>query len=155
MSNFINIESIDEFACEVQDYWDLNRSYDIDRVKLAAAGSICGSLLKVADENDAAVVVRVRDDDGDMIIRMRGLYLSAQGDERFYLKSAISDADRVTIQIDEVLENEQDALDNYPESLQETDRYIGGERAVELLECAVNSIEEAVDYTEKASLPMA
>lgn len=100
MQEFINVDSIDEFACEVQDYWDLHKEYDIDRVKLAAAGTILGSVLKFADQNDAAVLVRPADENGDMTIRVRGDYLSAQGDERGYLRSAVADADLISISID-------------------------------------------------------
>lgn len=45
-----------------------------------------------------------------------------------------------------VLEEEQEAYDNTPESLQESDRYTESEEAISAMEDADGSIQEAIDY---------
>lgn len=50
------------------------------------------------------------------------------------------------------LDEEQDCLDNVPESLQDTDRYEKMELAVEKLEEAIESIDEAKESIEEAAL---
>ena len=45
---------------------------------------------------------------------------------------------------------EQDSIDNMPENLQSSDRYIEMEDVVDSLEDAINSIDEAKDYISKA-----
>lgn len=43
-------------------------------------------------------------------------------------------------------EAEQEAYDNTPESLQETDRYAESEEAISAMEDADGAIQEAIDY---------
>ena len=45
-----------------------------------------------------------------------------------------------------VLGDEQEAYDNTPESLQESDRYTESEEAISAMEDADSSIQEAIDY---------
>lgn len=71
---------------------------------------------------------------------------------RKQIQSASALLKRALVILSVVLDNEQEALDNYPESLQETDRYIDGEEAAEMLEYAINSVTEAVEYAERASM---
>ena len=52
--------------------------------------------------------------------------------------------------LEELQEEEQEALDNIPESLWETDRYTAIEEANENLEGAVNAFEELLEYLEEA-----
>lgn len=58
--------------------------------------------------------------------------------------------DRALDIINMVSEEEQDSLDNMPESLQDTERGEKMENAIELLESAAEQIEEAKDNIEAA-----
>lgn len=48
-----------------------------------------------------------------------------------------------------ILDEEQEAYDNYPESLQGTDRYERMESSIECLENAACSIDEAIDALDE------
>lgn len=48
-----------------------------------------------------------------------------------------------------ILDEEQEAYDNYPESLQGTDRYERMESSIEFLENATDSINEAIDALDE------
>ena len=52
----------------------------------------------------------------------------------------------IQVELQYVLEEEQDAYDNTPESLQETDRYAESEEAISAMEDADGAIQEAIDY---------
>lgn len=53
-------------------------------------------------------------------------------------------------QIEEILDKEQEAFDNMPESLEGTDRYDAMEEAVDNLDSAVEYFEELIDALECA-----
>ena len=52
--------------------------------------------------------------------------------------------------VDQIKDEEQDSLDNMPENLQESERYSNMEEAVDALDDALTSINEASDYIENA-----
>ena len=53
--------------------------------------------------------------------------------------------------IEEVLEEEQNAYDNMPEALQESERGEAMYNAIDNLESAVSSCEEILEYVEEAA----
>lgn len=53
-------------------------------------------------------------------------------------------------EISEILEEEQNALDNMPENLLESERAELTQNAIDLLEEAVNNVEEAINNLEEA-----
>jgi len=52
--------------------------------------------------------------------------------------------------LEEVMANEEEARDNIPESLWESERYEKAEAACENLSYAIDSLEEVFDYIEEA-----
>lgn len=50
----------------------------------------------------------------------------------------------------EMLHDEEEYKDNMPENLQSSERYERAEAAVDALDSAVTSLEEALDYIEEA-----
>ena len=52
--------------------------------------------------------------------------------------------------LEELRDEEQDYLDNMPESLQSSDKYSIREEAIENMESAIDSINEVIDYVESA-----
>lgn len=52
--------------------------------------------------------------------------------------------------IEPIMEEEQEAFDNLPESLQYSDRGEKMEEAINSLENSLNSIDEVVDYLDEA-----
>ena len=52
--------------------------------------------------------------------------------------------------IDQVHDEEKDSLDNVPENLQLTDRFIAMENAVDYLEDAIENVQEATRNIESA-----
>lgn len=52
--------------------------------------------------------------------------------------------------LEEIKDEEQEAYDNMPESLQESERGQAMYQAVENLESAIDSLSEALDHTEEA-----
>lgn len=52
--------------------------------------------------------------------------------------------------VDQIKDEEQDSLDNMPENLQESERYSNMEEAVDALEDALVSINEAFEHVEDA-----
>lgn len=52
--------------------------------------------------------------------------------------------------VDQIKDEEQDSLDNMPENLQESERYSNMEEAVDVLEDALVSINEAFEHVEDA-----
>lgn len=53
--------------------------------------------------------------------------------------------------VDRAKDEESDALDNMPESMEDSDRYAKMEAAVDYLEDAYSAIEEAIDNIRDAS----
>ena len=51
--------------------------------------------------------------------------------------------------IEMIKDGEQEALDNTPESLQESERYQISEEAVDNLDCAWDSVQEVIDYLQE------
>lgn len=59
--------------------------------------------------------------------------------------------DEIRADLECIQEEEQEALDNIPESLQGTERYELSENAVENLNNAVSGLEEILEYLEEAA----
>ena len=51
--------------------------------------------------------------------------------------------------IQNILDEEQDAYDNMPENLQESENGIASEEAQESLDSAIEALEEAISYLEE------
>ena len=66
------------------------------------------------------------------------------------LKTASCLIDRAYTIIESVLDREQECVDNYPESFQDTDKYEKMEAAVEALEEAVDSLDDVRDQIQIA-----
>lgn len=73
-------------------------------------------------------------------------------ERRTSLKKAIDLLDRAIIIINSACEAEQDCLDNMPENLQDSDRCIRMEEAIDNLESALEKIDEAKDCVTAASV---
>ena len=52
--------------------------------------------------------------------------------------------------LENVMSEEEEARDNIPESLQESERYEAMEEAISNMEYAVDSLQEAMEYVESA-----
>ena len=70
--------------------------------------------------------------------------------KRRSLREALSLISRAIIITENVCDKEQDAMDNCPENLQNTDRFEAMENAVENLNDAVEKLEEAKGQIEAA-----
>lgn len=57
------------------------------------------------------------------------------------MKGGLPDWDAIEVELNDLLDEEQEAMDNIPESLQDSDRYYIAEESVEYLEDAVGSID--------------
>lgn len=66
------------------------------------------------------------------------------------LEKALSLLNEASDIVESVQMDEQDALDNLPESLSESEQYSKMEDAVDFLSDAADSINEAIDYIESA-----
>ena len=66
------------------------------------------------------------------------------------LKGALSLLDSVSSIVDSVCDKEQDCIDNYPENLQSTDHFEKMESAVDSLNDALESIDEAREHIKSA-----
>ena len=64
------------------------------------------------------------------------------------IKEAIKHIDCGASLLTTVLDQESDVMDNWPENLQSTERYIQCEDAVDGLETALSNIHEALPYLE-------
>ena len=69
---------------------------------------------------------------------------------REQLKMAIKLLDHSSDIVNSVSDEEQNAMDNMPENLQESDRYSDMEDAVDALQDALDSIDEAVSSIQEA-----
>lgn len=68
---------------------------------------------------------------------------------REIIRTAVETISQSTSMIEGVLDQEVDALDNWPENLQNTERYIRSEDAVDNLESATSLLKEALPYLEE------
>lgn len=66
------------------------------------------------------------------------------------LRCAIDLLKRAESTIERVCDEEKDCMDNVPENLQSSDRFIAMEKAVDYLEDAIGSIQEAASNVECA-----
>lgn len=69
---------------------------------------------------------------------------------RKWIESVIEKLCDIQGEIEEIHCEEQDALDNIPESFMETERYETASEAVDNLDSAICSIEELIDYLTEA-----
>lgn len=58
--------------------------------------------------------------------------------------------DSIRTDVESILDAEQEAFENIPESLEGTDRYDQAEEAVSNLDDALSSLEDAIDSLENA-----
>lgn len=61
------------------------------------------------------------------------------------IQTAVSQIQSANAVLSAVLDEEQDAMDNMPENLQESDRYSAMEEAVDALEEAIDALDTAAD----------
>ena len=54
-------------------------------------------------------------------------------------------------QLEELLQEEQEALDNIPEAFQDTDRYMEAEEKLDYLDTAFGGLEEVIDNLTEAT----
>lgn len=66
--------------------------------------------------------------------------------QRKELQGYADSLDEIKCAIEEMQETEQDKLDNMPESLQESERGDVMQAAIDNLESAASSLEDAIDY---------
>lgn len=66
-------------------------------------------------------------------------------DRRRRLRAVIERASELQEQLNAIAEDEQEALDNMPESLQETERYSSMEENVEAITDAMDSLGEIIE----------
>lgn len=66
------------------------------------------------------------------------------------LNAALVKLQQVAQSIDRIKDEEQDCMDNMPENLQSSDRYRAMENAVDHLEDAIESIQEAAGCIDAA-----
>jgi phage shock protein A len=66
-------------------------------------------------------------------------------ERRKRIADVVSKLEEAKEELDSLRDEEQEAYDNTPESLQESDRGYAMQEAIDNLESACNSVEEAVD----------
>lgn len=66
------------------------------------------------------------------------------------IQEVIDKMEELREELDGIMSDEQDAFDNLPESLQESDRGNAMQEAIDNLDYAMSSIEEVVEYLESA-----
>lgn len=66
--------------------------------------------------------------------------------QRKTLKGYVESLDEIKSNIETMMEDEQSKLDNMPEGLQESERGEAMQEAIDNLESASSSLEEAIDY---------
>lgn len=69
--------------------------------------------------------------------------------QRKELQGYADSLEEIKSNIETMMEEEQDKLDNMPESLQESERGEAMQEAIENLESASSSLEEAIGYLEE------
>lgn len=70
-------------------------------------------------------------------------------DRRKELKKTITHLDDVITEIDFLYDEESEALDNYPENLQGSDKYDALNESCEILSDAINDLNEVKDLLEE------
>lgn len=70
---------------------------------------------------------------------------------RKYINSVIEKLDELKSQIEDIMQEEQDALDNLPESLQYGERGERMQSAIDALEYATDSVQEVIDNLNEAT----
>lgn len=70
---------------------------------------------------------------------------------RSNLTTLVEQLTRIKEDVDGHKEEEQDYLDNMPENFQDSERYQVGEEAVENMEAASDSIDEAIEFLTAAT----
>lgn len=71
---------------------------------------------------------------------------SMNANRRKAIDKIVSRLEELQADLASVCGEEQEAYDNTPESLQESDRYAESEEAISAMEDADGSIQEAIDY---------
>lgn len=66
--------------------------------------------------------------------------------QRKELQGYVDSLEEIKSNIETMMEDEQSKLDNMPESLQESERGEAMQEAIDNLESAASSLEEAIDY---------
>jgi poly-gamma-glutamate capsule biosynthesis protein CapA/YwtB (metallophosphatase superfamily) len=66
------------------------------------------------------------------------------------IRTAIEHLNRASVIIDQVSDEESDALDNIPENLQDSDRYVAMEDAIESLSDADEAVNDAIEKLEQS-----
>ena len=66
------------------------------------------------------------------------------------IKKIIKQLEELQSRIEDVRDDEQDSLDNIPESLQESERYEISEAALENLDVSVDTIEELINILSES-----
>lgn len=66
------------------------------------------------------------------------------------LQAILDQLDDLKSQLEEIAEEEQEARDNIPESMWETERYQKADEACDNLDYASSSLDELVEYIESA-----
>ena len=69
---------------------------------------------------------------------------------RKLIDKAITKLEEIQTELESVKDDEEEAYDNLPESLQLGDRGEAMSEALDNLECAISGIEEAADYLRDA-----
>ena len=69
---------------------------------------------------------------------------------RAKLNQIINTLTDLKAELDDVFSDEETALDNMPESLQDTDRYCAMEEACDNMSDAIDSLDDAIDLLESA-----
>ncbi|MQR93712.1 hypothetical protein [Fictibacillus phosphorivorans] len=69
---------------------------------------------------------------------------------RKLLKSIINKLNECNSELESIKEEEQDAFDNFPEGLQESERGEAMENAISEMEDAISSMEDAISSIETA-----
>jgi uncharacterized coiled-coil DUF342 family protein len=78
----------------------------------------------------------------DAIIKSTDAFEVRMQELRSLIESLKEDATDLIAQIEEVRDEEQEYIDNMPESLQQSERYQNAEAAVSQLEDAISTLEE-------------
>lgn len=68
------------------------------------------------------------------------------------IKKIIEQLKELQSRIEDVRDDEQDSLDNIPESLQESERYETSEAALENLDVSVDTIEELINILSESAV---
>lgn len=84
-----------------------------------------------------------------VIINIIKLILHMNKERRKRILAVLQELESIKVEIESIIDEEQCAFDNLPESIQESDRGMIMENSIESLESANESIEAAVDSLEE------